>query len=266
MARTHAFFDAKGPIAFAHRGGDERFPENTMAAFQDAYKLGYRYFETDVHFTAGGELVAFHDDDLERTLGLKGVIASMTKNDRATKLLGGKHQVPLLSELLEAFPDTYFNIDAKSAAAVEPLLEAIQKHQAADRVCLASFGARNIRRMRRLFPDTPTIATRYEIAGLRAGSITARLLKADARYLEVPVYAFYEQGRGRLVTSKFIQELHASGHKIFVWTVNEMPEMEELLDMGVDGLFTDKIRLLKQVLQARGQWPAPASVTAKLPS
>ena len=69
----HPFLETTGPIAFAHRGGASAAPENTLAAFADAVSLGYTYVETDVHATADGVLVAFHDDDLSRTCSTPGL-------------------------------------------------------------------------------------------------------------------------------------------------------------------------------------------------
>jgi glycerophosphoryl diester phosphodiesterase len=254
MVQRQSPFDRPWPIAFAHRGGNERFPENTLAAFQDAYKLGYRYFETDVHYTVDHELVAFHDDNLGRILGLHGGIAGLTKASRQSTLIDGNHHVPLLAELLETFPDAYFNIDTKSAAAVEPLIKTIKKQQATDRVCLASFDMRNIRRMRQLLPKTSTMATTFETMSLKTIPKLARFSNAPTRYLEIPTHFFYERRRVRFVTPRFISTLHAGGHKIFVWTINDPTEMHALLDMGVDGLFTDKLRVLKAVLIERNQW------------
>ena len=68
-------FHHASPIAIAHRGGDEVAPENTVAAFQHAWSLGFRVLETDVHVTADGVLIAFHDADLERLTGRPGVLA-----------------------------------------------------------------------------------------------------------------------------------------------------------------------------------------------
>lgn len=255
MSSKATFFDTNYPLAFAHRGGDERFPENTLAAFQDAYDLGYRYFETDVHYTIDNELVAFHDDNLRRTLGLHGNIASLTKADRAVKLLNDTYQVPLLSDLLEQFPDVYFNIDAKSRAAIGPLVKVITRQHAEHRVCLASFSSSNIQALRHLLPNVPTIATRYEASSLRLISPVAKLMGSSTRYLEIPEHLFHEQRFVRILNHKFISKLHANGHKVFIWTVNDSADMHRLLDMGVDGLFTDKLRILKEVLISRKQWP-----------
>ena len=77
MTAEFAFLDHPGPIAFAHRGGAGDWPENTMPAFAGAVALGYRYVETDVHVTADGVLLAFHDDRLDRVTDRAGVVREL---------------------------------------------------------------------------------------------------------------------------------------------------------------------------------------------
>ena len=141
----HPYLDWNGPIAFAHRGGASDAPENTEPAFRAAVELGYRYLETDVHVTADGVLVAFHDDDLQRTCGMPGRISELPWSKVATARVDGTAPIPRLDELLDAWPDARWNIDCKVAGAVAPLARAVSEHQALDRVCVASFSDRRIR-------------------------------------------------------------------------------------------------------------------------
>jgi glycerophosphoryl diester phosphodiesterase len=254
-----SFQDAPLPIAFAHRGGDEKFPENTLAAFQDAYDLGYRYFETDVHYTIDHELVAFHDGNLKRVVGIDNTIATLTKDQRLNLQLEDNQHVPLLSELLTTFPDAYFHIDAKSRAAVHPLAKTIQDLDAQSRVCVSSFSAKNLVQLRHLLPESCTTTTQREVALMRYKLPIGKLPEQRSRILSIPTHIFYNWHKPRLsiITPKWIRRLHDNDCKVFVWTVNDETKMNELLDAGVDGLFTDKLRVLKQVLQSRGQWQEP---------
>ena len=140
------------PLALAHRGGSTYAPnvgrENTVHAFRQAVDLGYRYLETDVHATADGQLVAFHDDVLDRVTDACGAIAELPWGEISAARIHGVDAVPTLDELFETFPQARFNIDIKAPGAIEPLVEAIRRHGAIDRVCIGSFSDQRLRAAR----------------------------------------------------------------------------------------------------------------------
>lgn len=250
----HRYLQHEGPIAFAHRGGHDVAPENTLASFRHAVSLGYRYLETDAHRTLDGVLVAFHDPDLNRTCGVDANIVEMTAADVAEARVvdpdGTAHSIPLLAELLEAFPDIRFNIDAKSDEAVEPLAALVRRFDAVDRVCLASFNKSRLRRLRVLLgPGLLTNLSPSEVATLR---VVGRLRGDAPRAAQVPTVL-----RGvEVVNERFLTNARRSGVPVHVWTINERNEMERLLDLGVDGIMTDETGLLRTVMIERGVWPA----------
>ena len=135
----HPFLDWPAPIPFAHRGGASEAPENTLPAFQRAVDLGYRYLETDVHVTADGVVVAFHDDDLSRTCGRPGRIHELTWDEVSTARVEGREPIPRLTDLLESFPDARVNIDCKTDEVVIPLGDELARTGALSRVCVNSF-------------------------------------------------------------------------------------------------------------------------------
>lgn len=135
----HPFLETTGPIAFAHRGGASAAPENTLAAFADAVSLGYTYVETDVHATADGVLVAFHDDDLSRTCSTPGRIAQLPWSTVSQARVSGTEQIPLLEDILGSWPTLRVNIDCKTDSALEPLIATIRRTNSIERVCLGSF-------------------------------------------------------------------------------------------------------------------------------
>ncbi|HEY0697631.1 MAG TPA: glycerophosphodiester phosphodiesterase family protein, partial [Micromonospora sp.] len=139
MVHPFAFLDVPGPLAFAHRGGAARGDENTVAAFTRAVGLGYRHLETDVHGTAAGVPVVFHDATLDRLTGQRGRIAELRWADLATVRVGGAAVVPRLDEVLDAWPRVRFNVDVKSDGGVAPTVAAVRRAGAGDRVLLASF-------------------------------------------------------------------------------------------------------------------------------
>jgi glycerophosphoryl diester phosphodiesterase len=243
-------------IAMAHRGGslhpDLLGLENTLFAFRHAAALGYRYLETDVHVTRDGRLVAFHDPVLDRMTGTPGALASVSADDLAQLRIGGEHAVPSMAELLEELPDCRFNIDLKAPGSVAALAELVGRTGAHDRVCVGSFSWRHLQQFRTMTGGrVATSATPVEVARFL---VTSRLPRFDRPrpfgVLQIP----RRRGRLELVTPALLRRAHAAGLQVHVWTVDEPDEMVELLDLGVDGLITDRTDLLKDVLVARGLW------------
>src|SRR5262252_7871282 len=144
-----AFLDHPGPLAFAHRGGAAHAPENSWRAFEHAVGLGYGYLETDVQATADGVLIAFHDRTLDRVTGQPGRVCRLTLKEIAGARIGGTEPIPLLEDVLAAWPDVRFNIDVKDAPAIAPLPGVLRRTNAWDRVCVVSFSASRLRATRR---------------------------------------------------------------------------------------------------------------------
>lgn len=257
-ARDYPFFDARF-AAFAHRGGAEYGPnagrENTLAAFRTAVEMGYRYLETDVHATRDGKLVAFHDDQLDRVTDGHGRIAELTGADIARFRVGGTEQIPRLDQLFEEFPEARFNIDIKSAPAIEPLVRAIEWHRAHDRVCVGSFGVGRIRSFRALMGRR--VATSVSAVGTAYNAylpLLPRLFNSPGLAFQLPITHELRGREVRTLTSRLIRNAHAAGKVVHVWTIDGPAIMDDLIDQGVDGIFTDRIDVLKDVLVRRGLW------------
>lgn len=263
FAYLDAGLDQPGAVlAFAHRGGafhpELEGLENTLTAFQHAVDLGYLYLETDVHATRDGVLLAFHDAVLDRVTGSTGTIAEMGYDDLAEVMVAEREQIPTLASLLERFPATRFNIDIKSEPAVRPLAELIQRTGSHDRVCVGSFDDRRMREFRSHM-DRP-VATACGPAAVVAarfapGGLTTRLARTSGDAYQVP----HRRGRLRVVTEAFVARAHTLARPVHVWTVDDPSEMRALLDLGVDGLITDRTDVLRDVLVERGQWMGAAS-------
>src|SRR5829696_6399049 len=244
------FLDWEGPIPVAHRGGAAEQPENTMTAFAAAVELGYRYVETDVHATADGVLVAFHDHTLDRVTDMTGDIGRLPWAD-VRRARVGSDSIPRLEDLLGAWPDLRIHIDAKHLAAVAPLVSAIERANAHDRVCLGSFSDRTVWAIRRLDGGrTCTWMGRLEILSLRLASFGVPTPQSVAGCTQVP----RRQGRLPLLDHRFIETAERRNVGVHAWTINERPEMERLLDLGVDAILSDRPTVLKQVLTDRGLW------------
>jgi glycerophosphoryl diester phosphodiesterase len=247
------FLDWPGPLAFAHQGAHaEGGPgENTMAAFEAAVALGYRYLETDAHVTADGVLVAFHDDQLDRLTDRTGVIGDLPWAEVGAARVRGGEGVPLLEDLLTAWPDVRINIDPKHGAAVDPLVELIRRTGTVDRVCFGAFSDKRLARIQAgLGPGACTSMGPRQVARLVAAARHLPSGTFTAACVQVPT----RQGRIPLVTPRFVAAAHARDLPVHVWTINDAAEMHRLLDMGVDGIMTDRTDVLKKVLVERGSW------------
>jgi glycerophosphoryl diester phosphodiesterase len=285
-----AFLDHPGPLAFAHRGGAAHAPENSWRAFGHAVGLGYGYLETDVQATADGVLIAFHDRTLGRVTGQPGRVCRLTLKEIAGARIGGTDPIPVLEDVLAAWPDVRFNIDVKDAPAIAPLAGVLRRTNAWDRVCVVSFSASRLRATRRALdrpvcmaasplgtamvrlgrPPVSPVPHRYgfkrrsvagpmaaaarrpgvpgvpgAVAGQPARPLAERLAGAGVRCVQVPA---------PVATPPFIARAHKLGLQVHVWTVNDRPTMEGLLDLGVDGIMTDETVTLREVLIGRGQW------------
>jgi glycerophosphoryl diester phosphodiesterase len=249
------YLDLPGPLAFAHRGGAAHNPENSWRAFEHAVSLGYSYLETDVHATADGVLVAFHDRTLDRVTDRTGEISGLPYREVQAARIAGTDPIPRLEDLLGAWPEARFNIDAKADPAVRPLIEVLRRTAAWDRVCVTSFSAPRLRSVRKALPRPVCMATSpVQIAWLRlavpAPVLARRLRRISIRCAQIPV---------NFATPAFLRRAHAVGLQVHVWTVNDAAIMTDLLDRGVDGIMTDETQRLRDLLSSRGQWPAASA-------
>ncbi len=228
--------------------------ENSLQAFANAVRLGYRYLETDVHASRDGVVFAFHDQTLDRLTDRRGRIRDLPAEQVAQARIGGREPVPLLIELLEAFPDIRLNIDVKDETAIEPCVRVLRQANALGRVCIASFSTRRLRRLRHLLGSSATSSLgSAEVAALRLGPVdVVRSLgrRRGASCAQVP----HRAGPLTVVDERFVHRSHDLGLEVHVWTVDAPAQMHALLDLGVDGLITDEIQTLKDVLVQRGQW------------
>ncbi|MFE0646187.1 glycerophosphodiester phosphodiesterase family protein [Streptomyces sp. NPDC058877] len=248
----HPYLDHPGPLAFAHRGGAANGLENTAAAFRRAATAGYRYFETDVHTTSDGALVAFHDATLDRVTDTAGRIGDLPWTAVREARVAGTEPLPLFADLLEEFPEARWNVDLKAESALAPLVDLIRRTDAWDRICIGSFTESRVARAQRL--AGPRLATSYGVRGvvglrLRSWGIPAAV-RAGAVAAQVPE----RQAGVPVVDRRFVREAHARGLQVHVWTVNDPARMSSLLDLGVDGIMTDHLETLRSVLTGRGEW------------
>ena len=255
-----AYLDAPGPIPIAHRGGAKLWPENTVYAFERAYALGIRWIETDVHMTADGQIVLFHDLTLERTTNGVGPIADRTLAELRDLDAGWNFEaggevfrgrsigIPTLEEALAVGPDLHLNLEIKQQT--PPMREAmwaeIQRLDVGDRVLVASAIDNEVSAFRALCGGAlASSAGKFEIAEfwVRAHLYGARAFWPSYDALQVP-----QTYRGLpVVTRRFVEAAHRCGLKVHVWTVDDPAEMRALRDLGVDAVMSDRPDLLVDV-------------------
>ncbi|MER8224536.1 glycerophosphodiester phosphodiesterase [Streptomyces sp. NPDC094143] len=248
----HPYLDHPGPIAFAHRGGAADGLENTVRQFRVAVEAGYRYIETDVHTTRDGTLVAFHDTTLDRMTDGAGRIADLPWSEVRQARVAGREPVPLFEELLETFPNVRWNVDVKAEAALLPFLDLAGRTGSWDRICLGSFSEARVVRAQRL--AGPRLATSYGTRGVLALRLRSWGLPASVRRSAVAAQVPEVQSGIQVVDHRFVRAAHARGLQVHVWTVNDPESMHRLLDLGVDGIMTDHIDTLREVMEDRGVW------------
>jgi glycerophosphoryl diester phosphodiesterase len=255
------FLSHEHPLRFAHRGSTILWPENTMTAFQGAVDLGCRYIETDVHVTRDGVMVTFHDDRLERVTNGAGPVKDWNRDDLRTldaayyfnpgdgfPLRGKGIGIPSLEEVMTTFPGIMLNIDLKQRGIEQLAADFIRRHHFQERVLIASFHDKRVRRFRGLTGNL--VATSSGIRETLAVWVRSRFkqrLKVPPDALQVPPH----RGGITVVDHQLIKAAHAAGMQVHTWTINDPQEMHRLLDLGVDGIVTDRPDLLNHVLAER---------------
>jgi glycerophosphoryl diester phosphodiesterase len=250
------FLDHPRPVAFAHRGGAAHHPENSWLAFEHAIKLGYAYLETDARATSDGKLMAFHDRTLDRVTDATGPINARSYQDVNAMRIGGTEPIPLIEDLLGAWPGLRFNVDLKDVPAIRPMMDVLRRTRAWDRVCVTSFSARRLHAARVLLDRPVCMAlSPAGVAALRLiggvppcnGALAERLARTGVHCAQVPA---------RIATGPFIGKAHEAGLQVHVWTLNRREDVERALGLGADGIMTDETVMLRDLLIERGVWPS----------
>ena len=260
-------------LNYAHQGGAAEAPSSTLFALRRAVEAGADALELDVHATLDRVLVVCHDATVDATTGGSGAIADLTyaeiqalDNAFHFEDENGGHPyrgrapadrafgVASLEEVLEAFPDVFLNLDIKATAPqVQPYEEALasllREHGRADDVIVASFLDGATDTFSSLAPEIHTSAGTMATAAFYFAVRDGTELPASSHVaFQVPSHA----GDVEVVTATFVERAHDAGKAVHVWTINEAEEMERLLDLGVDGIMTDRPTLLEAHLQQRG--------------
>jgi len=271
IPRVAPFFTELGrPYVLAHQGGELLAPTNTMAAFAVADAIGVDFLDIDVHMTKDGHLVGIHDDTVDRTTNGHGRVDSFTLAE-LQELDAGYHfqdlqgnysyrgqgvRIPALEEVLQRYATKYYlHFEIKDtypkggpSQIEEKLWQLIQRYDTQKRVIVASFSQCIVERFKKLSGGQVVVgAGRVEVANF----VLAHKFGLPGLYfrrshvLEIPTRG----GGFNFKDRRLIIGAHRLGMQIYYWTIDEPEEMRELLELGADGLFTNRPDLLKTVMQ-----------------
>lgn len=257
---TVPYLSLEHPIRMAHRGSRELWPENTIEAFRGATDLGYLYIETDVRISRDGVVVVFHDATLERTTDGVGKVADWTmaelaKFDAAANykpedgfpLRGAGVRISSLADVFAEFPDVHFNIDLKGSGMEWALADVIRTAGRQDSTLVGSFVGRRTAKFRRVTKGSvATSAGPAETVAMWAASRGKRRVMRQVAAYQLP----YDY-KSLPIDQKYIDSIHEAGAQVHFWTVNDAAEMHRLLDLGADGIVTDRPDILNSVTAER---------------
>jgi len=242
------YFDPPKPRLFAHRGLADPLglDENTIGAFKSALASGATHLESDTQATKDGHAVLLHDEDLRRVAGIDAAIHELDLSEAQALKLRRGGTIPTLSEAFSQLPDARFNLDVKTKRAIEPTVRAIEEQQAHDRVLLSSF-ANPIRKetLRRLSRSVATSASQSVVIAaylshkLLFGAGLARIL-SSVNALQIPT----AKGPIRFASKRFIENLHQHDTEVHFWTINDPADAARLLELGADGIVSDRVDLM----------------------
>jgi glycerophosphoryl diester phosphodiesterase len=246
------FLESPTPLAISHRGSAADGLENTLAAVERIVRLGYRYLETDVRISRDGVLLLMHDPTLDRVAGRTGRVGELRWAELASVRVAGREPVARVDDLLGSWPELRVNLHLKVADAADPLAEAIRRAGAVHRVSVGAFADRWTARVRAAAgPDLCTALGTRGVLALRAASYrSGHPVRSPAGCAQVPPRI----GTLDLLDPRFMRAAHHRDLQVHAWTINDPAEMNRLLDLGVDGIMTDRADLLRDVLITRNQW------------
>jgi glycerophosphoryl diester phosphodiesterase len=270
---------ARRVIAFAHQGGSFEGPSSTIGAIAHALEVGASAVELDVHATKDRRLVVCHDATVDRTTNHHGAIASFTLDELSEMdnaywwiegdvvtpgrapgeyLLRGRAQkdrryaIATLEEVALAFPGVLLNLDIKGTSPlVEPyeelLADELRRLEITESVIVASFHDEAIQHFRALAPGVATSGATNETAAFYFSHLERAPVVPPVAAFQVPS----RYGDVEIVTESFVTAAHDADVAVHVWTINEPEEMARLLELGVDGMVSDRPSVLAGLLAER---------------
>ena len=273
-------------LNIAHQGGEDEAPSNTMFALDRAMRLGADMLELDIHTSSDGELMVMHDGTVDRTTNGSGSVYEMTAKeiqalDAGHNLVPGEgtetgrpesdypfrgvrlrekepppgfrprdFRIPILDEVMSKYPDAPTNIEIKGASDedlasylrnAETLAAYLNALGRTEGIVVASFNDAALAHFHQLAPEIDLAPATTAVAAYKAAGVPP---PEGTKVFQVPI----EFGGVTVTDEAFVDQVHSDGYAIHVWTINDEPTMEQLLDWEVDGIMTAEPARLENVL------------------
>lgn len=264
-AEDHAFFEQFGedqyPLVIAH-AGSELYPHDTLYGLEQYAGMEVDILEMDLHMTADGEIVLIHDHTVDRTTNGSGDVREMTleevqaldagwywtKDEVNYPFRGQGITIPTLREVFEAFPGYPMIIEIKQdePSMAQPLCDLIREYRMEEKLMVASSREIAMQEFRSSCPEVATSATRAEVKEIvvRGFLLMGATVTPEYEALQVPE----EDGGIPIVTRLFLWFAHNRNLEVHIWTINEPDEIERFIEMGLDGIMTDRTDLMLELL------------------
>ena len=231
------------PLKIGHKGASLIAPENTLLAFKKAIELDADYVEFDIHLTKDNEIVISHDGDTLRTTGVNKIIKDSTLDELKKLDAGEGEEIPSLNELVKlANGKLKLQPEIKAQGIAEPLIDILRENKLIDTTIISSFDITELIRVKEIEPNVrigyliPSEITRF--------NLLKRYLK---KALKNEFFALHPHFNS--ITPDFVEFVHENAIEINVWTVDDKTIMRELINLGVDGIITDDLALLNELIK-----------------
>ncbi len=230
-------------IGLSHRGNSKKFIENSFEAFNSVIQMGYKYIETDLRITLDKEVIAFHDPDLKRLFNLDLQVKDLTFEEIAGLFKEKECRLLTLEDALKKFPDIYFNIDLKIKEVIQDSIKVVADMNAFNRVCFASFHSGH----------TEKVLKHNQNAMVSMGLKDVALFKFFKAYdKNIKIMQIPLKWKGiKVLTKNLIQKADKCDLLVHVWTINDRNTINNLIDLGVNGIVTDEPELLMEIMKER---------------
>jgi len=233
-------------LIFAHRGASNLAPENTLKAFKKAIELKADYIEFDVHQSKDGEIVIMHDANTFRTTGHLGLIKDMTLNELKKLNCGDGEKIPTLEELINLTKGKIgLNCEIKVEGIAQKIIELLKEADLFESTIISSFIHSELLKFKKLEPLLKIASLNPTRTGWIIDWFSRKNLIKNADknqfYAVNPLYL--------IVKKKFVDKAHEKNLKVFPWTVDSITSIENLINMGVDGIISNDISRVREILE-----------------